>query len=548
MIEKGTNYSFLIRTQQDLTFRKVRAVSEQFIRDLPQDLREVLLGEIKCGSKLMESEPSMAAYLHTYGDICEARLQRALTCLPVPFPGRETELIDYDCDQAVSIMIYHDFLKNRNLSQTIRRITLIHPSETCLKRAVLHAHQFFPQAEIRPICKPVYVLQAEDISTDNPWAKVHLLTNIRNLDTVSATRLAELIRANLNGYNQFVCVSPFYGETSESTARLDAFVELLDTDAGTYFSENLKSNQLVADKPWTCSLRVFTTGEAEEDISHSDPEVEAATTSAESPVTDGEAEETKKIADETCELTNFDGEIIAADEKITEGDEEAAIQPAESLTDEEVEEEEQEAEEATNGTCELTNFDGETTVFDEETTNDDETGITGREITAVNEETTVAAPKTTDEPTAVREPEPVDLDPLLQLRASAEQGNAKAQNNLGFLYEVGQGVPQDDGEAVKWYRKAAEQGHAKAQYNLANHYSRGLGVPQNDAEAVKWYLEAANKGVLNAMNNLGAMYAIGRGVEKNEAEAVKWYRIAAGQGDETAIRNLQKRVRSQEFR
>jgi hypothetical protein len=492
MIEQGTNYSFLIRTQQDLTFQKVKAVSEQFIRDLPQDLREVLLGEIKCGSKLMESEPSMAAYLHMYGDICEARLQRALTYLPVSFPGRETELIDYDCDQAISIMVYHDFLKNRNLSQTVRRITLIHPSATCLKRAVLHAHQFFPQAEIRPICKSIYVLQAEDISTDNPWAKLHLLTNIRNLDTVSATRLAELIRSNPNGYNQFVCVSPFYGETSESTSRLDAFVDLLNTDAGTYFSENLKSNQMVADKPWTCALRVFTTGEVEE------------------------AEEEVKEVKEAEEV-----------EEVKEAKEA---------------EEAEEAEEATTETCELANDDGETTVTDGETTkNDEETGVTGREITAVNEEAIVTVPKTTDEPVVIREPEPADLDPLLQLRASAEQGNAKAQNNLGFLYEVGQDVPQDDGEAVKWYRKAAEQGHAKAQYNLANHYSRGLGVPQNEAEAAKWYLEAANKGIPNAMNNLGAMYAIGRGVEKNEAEAMKWYRTAAGQGDETAIRNLRKR-------
>ena len=29
-----------------------------------------------------------------------------------------------------------------------------------------------------------------------------------------------------------------------------------------------------------------------------------------------------------------------------------------------------------------------------------------------------------------------------------------------------EGVPEDDAEAVRWYRKAAEQGHAGAQYNL----------------------------------------------------------------------------------
>ena len=44
-------------------------------------------------------------------------------------------------------------------------------------------------------------------------------------------------------------------------------------------------------------------------------------------------------------------------------------------------------------------------------------------------------------------------------RPLADQGVADAQFNLGFMYANGEGVPQDDAEAVKWYRKAAEQGN-----------------------------------------------------------------------------------------
>ena len=42
-----------------------------------------------------------------------------------------------------------------------------------------------------------------------------------------------------------------------------------------------------------------------------------------------------------------------------------------------------------------------------------------------------------------------------KMKHSAEKGNVVAQNNLGVMYEKGQGVEQDDKEAVKWYRKAA---------------------------------------------------------------------------------------------
>ena len=51
-------------------------------------------------------------------------------------------------------------------------------------------------------------------------------------------------------------------------------------------------------------------------------------------------------------------------------------------------------------------------------------------------------------------------------RLAAEQGHADAQNNLGWRYGNGEGVPQDDAEAVAWFRLAAEQGHADAQNNL----------------------------------------------------------------------------------
>ena len=52
---------------------------------------------------------------------------------------------------------------------------------------------------------------------------------------------------------------------------------------------------------------------------------------------------------------------------------------------------------------------------------------------------------------------------LKELRPAAEQGHADAQYSLGLMYAEGQGVPTDDTEVAKWFRKAAEQGMALAQ-------------------------------------------------------------------------------------
>ncbi|MGY8656728.1 MAG: tetratricopeptide repeat protein [Verrucomicrobiia bacterium] len=48
-------------------------------------------------------------------------------------------------------------------------------------------------------------------------------------------------------------------------------------------------------------------------------------------------------------------------------------------------------------------------------------------------------------------------------------------------------VTKDEAEAMKWYRKAAEQGYANAQSSLGFMYDLGRGVKQDDKEAVKWW-------------------------------------------------------------
>ena len=119
----------------------------------------------------------------------------------------------------------------------------------------------------------------------------------------------------------------------------------------------------------------------------------------------------------------------------------------------------------------------------------------------------------------------------------AERGDAKAQVNLGLMYDNGEGVPQDDAEAVRWYRLAAEQGNADAQVNLGVMYDVGQGVPQDYAEAVRWYRLAAEQGDADAQVNLGAMYGNGEGVPQDYVQAHMWSNLAAAQGNTIAVGN-----------
>ena len=73
--------------------------------------------------------------------------------------------------------------------------------------------------------------------------------------------------------------------------------------------------------------------------------------------------------------------------------------------------------------------------------------------------------------------ERVSPDSLQALIVAAQLGDVVAQHDLGRMYANGEGVPENDAEAVRWLRAAAEQGHAAAQSYLGFMYHFGQGVP-----------------------------------------------------------------------
>ena len=87
-------------------------------------------------------------------------------------------------------------------------------------------------------------------------------------------------------------------------------------------------------------------------------------------------------------------------------------------------------------------------------------------------------------------------------RKASDKGYAEAQCNLGYCYELGNGVPQDDILAAYWYRKAAEQGHAISQCNLGHFYLEGKGVTKSLKEARIWWGYAAAQGYESAAQAL----------------------------------------------
>lgn len=71
----------------------------------------------------------------------------------------------------------------------------------------------------------------------------------------------------------------------------------------------------------------------------------------------------------------------------------------------------------------------------------------------------------------------------LAIRPLAEQGHAKSQYALGYLYRHGLGVPKDDRKALIWIKKSATQGYAPAQKALTAFESGTSPVFSESAQA-----------------------------------------------------------------
>jgi TPR repeat protein len=71
------------------------------------------------------------------------------------------------------------------------------------------------------------------------------------------------------------------------------------------------------------------------------------------------------------------------------------------------------------------------------------------------------------------------------------------------MYQYGDGVEKDESRALKWFLNAAEQGDKKAQLNVGLMYQRGQGVSMDEVLGAKWLQHAAEQEVDDAQFQMG---------------------------------------------
>ncbi|WP_421781248.1 tetratricopeptide repeat protein [Kiloniella litopenaei] len=107
-------------------------------------------------------------------------------------------------------------------------------------------------------------------------------------------------------------------------------------------------------------------------------------------------------------------------------------------------------------------------------------------------------------------------------RACAK-GDGLSCFNLGGKFLQGNGVRQDDREAVKLFTKACDNDEPLGCTALGWMLEKGRGISKDPIHASKLYNQGCNAGVSDGCFFLGWMYENGIGVDVNEEKAIGLY-------------------------
>jgi TPR repeat protein len=118
---------------------------------------------------------------------------------------------------------------------------------------------------------------------------------------------------------------------------------------------------------------------------------------------------------------------------------------------------------------------------------------------------------------------------VADVRRKAKAGQPDAQYTLGFMYLIGDGVPKNGAEEVRWYRAAAGRS-ARAAFMLSIMYQYGEGVPKSSAEAFRLMRIAAEQGDARAQYYVGTYCYQGIGTAVNRKNAGTWFKSSAEKG------------------
>ncbi len=220
-------YAIRIESLPNPTFQQIRRISNESLSHFSKSERDTFWQNLNQGVDLLDSHELMCQYIFSYGNMHEAKIQKALFSIRNPKEVFNTDIaiVDWGCGQGLATVCFFDFLKNKGIPNNTQNVILIEPSEQALERAKIHTNVYIKdETKIQLVNKYLDDVEKTDIET-NQSITVHLFSNILDVPQIDLKKLAQLVGENVSGEHYFFCVSPLIEGRSH---RLDAFYNYFD--------------------------------------------------------------------------------------------------------------------------------------------------------------------------------------------------------------------------------------------------------------------------------------------------------------------------------
>ena len=190
-----------------------------------EEIKTDVWGELDRGRAIPETLDQLNYYWQSHVPMIKSQWENVFKNCRVDSCDKDVEIIDYGCRDGLATLLflekfYSDFKKG------ISKIKLIEPSSLALKRARIILQRYSPN--IVHINKKLDDLETKDLETDQSLWKIHLFSNILDIDDFDTSKLFnEIIKSK--GEHTFLAVSHdrnFKGGTPRLEHIYRAFTEL----------------------------------------------------------------------------------------------------------------------------------------------------------------------------------------------------------------------------------------------------------------------------------------------------------------------------------
>ena len=239
-----------LKSRGNITFLGMRDTA---ISMLPSDrvVLDKLYNDLNRGTDILDDEVHLNMYLKCYGKMHKAKLDAAFGCIPndIELFSHEIEIYDWGCGQGIATICLFDYLKSKNIHYNIKGIHLIDPSTVAVKRACDVINCIDSSISVNTTMRVFDDLEQEDFLPSTA-IKLHLFSNILDVDSFDLARFIHLFQRSFSGTNYFICVGPYYS----NNRRVDEFIAATAPDSVFAVMNKEKGDWL---NEWTISMRVF---------------------------------------------------------------------------------------------------------------------------------------------------------------------------------------------------------------------------------------------------------------------------------------------------